>query len=111
MKKGLMKPSGIAFLKKNAPVGCRDLYTKSLLEAHGIAAYFSGCMTLTLGKDYVVPDAGHKGVYVVDPYIAIPPIYDKPSSGARLGRFHIKNAIKEARIFPSIFILTKRHYF
>lgn len=69
----LLTPEGIAFLKKYSPVGCRDYYTKNLLEAHGISAYFSACMTLTLGKDYRVPEEQHKGVYVVDPYFDVPP--------------------------------------
>ena len=68
----LLTPKGIEFLKKNSPVGCRDLYTKDLLEKHGIPAYFSACMTLTLGKKYSVDDASRKGVCFVDPYFEIP---------------------------------------
>lgn len=72
----LLTPKGIEFLKKNSPVGCRDLYTKDLLEKHGIPAYFSACMTLTLGKKYSVDDASRKGVCFVDPYFEIPPLYE-----------------------------------
>lgn len=68
----LLTPEGIAFLKKYSPVGCRDYHTKNLLEAHGVPAYFSGCMTLTLGKNYRVPEDERKGVYVVDPYFDVP---------------------------------------
>lgn len=56
-------------------------------------------MTLTLGKSYLVPDADHKGVYIVDPYIDIPPIYETPSPDAPLGRLHIKNALKGIAAF------------
>ena len=42
----------IYHLKQHAPIGCRDFYTVSLLEKYGIPAYYSGCMTLTLGKTY-----------------------------------------------------------
>ena len=47
----LLTEKGIAFLKKHAPVGCRDYYTQKLLESVGVPAYFSACMTLTLGKN------------------------------------------------------------
>ena len=72
----LLTPAGIDFLKKNSPVGCRDLYTKDLLEKHGIPSYFSACLTLTLGKKYAVKDSERKGVCFVDPYFEIPPLYE-----------------------------------
>jgi hypothetical protein len=48
--KRLLSPAGIAYLKKHGPIGCRDFYTEELLKQHGIDAYFSGCLTLTLEK-------------------------------------------------------------
>lgn len=71
----LLSPAGIEFLKKNSPVGCRDLFTQNLLEKHGIPAYFSACLTLTLGKKYKVVDAKKNGVCFVDPFFEIPPLY------------------------------------
>lgn len=38
----------IKHLKKHEPIGCRDTGTADFLNAHGIKAYFSGCMTTTL---------------------------------------------------------------
>ncbi len=40
---------GIAadYLKRHAPVGCRDTHTRELMEQRGIDSYFSGCLTLT----------------------------------------------------------------
>lgn len=35
-------------LKAHEPIGCRDSETKQLLEQHGISAWLSGCLTLTL---------------------------------------------------------------
>lgn len=72
----LLTEDGIAFLKKNAPVGCRDYYTKNLLESVGVPAYFSACMTLTLGKKYSVDDSARKGVCFVDPFFQIPKLYN-----------------------------------
>lgn len=71
----LLTKKGIEFLKKYAPVGCRDYYTKTLLESVGVPAYFSACMTLTLGKKYKVRDNEREGIYFVDPYFEIPSIY------------------------------------
>jgi len=72
----LLTPEGIEFLKKNSPVGCRDLYTKDLLDKHGIPAYFSACVTLTLGIKYRVEDSKRNGICFVDPYFEIPALYE-----------------------------------
>lgn len=50
------------------PIGCRDLYTASALNDAGISAYFSGCLTLTLGLKYK-KEENREGVIVVDPMI------------------------------------------
>jgi len=73
----LMTPEGINFLKKNSPVGCRDYYTVELLESYDIPAYFSGCVTLTLGKDFKVNDNERDGFYFVDPHFDVPPLYEE----------------------------------
>lgn len=73
----LLCPKGVEFLKKYSPVGCRDYYTERLLQAKGIPAYFSACVTLTLGNKYHVDENRRKGVYIVDPYIEIPPLYEE----------------------------------
>ena len=44
-------------LIKFQPIGCRDISTQKELENHGIKAYFSGCITLTLDIDYSVKDS------------------------------------------------------
>lgn len=48
----LLSERGVEYLKKHQPIGCRDRNTMRLLRAKGIAAYFSGCLTLTLGNVY-----------------------------------------------------------
>lgn len=56
----LLSPAGREWLTANGPVGARDRATLALLEAHGIPAWFSGCLTLTLPRgepareDYIV---------------------------------------------------------
>lgn len=51
-KDKLLSDESIAYLKRHEPIGCRDLYTCDMLKSKGINAYFSGCMTLTLGYKY-----------------------------------------------------------
>ena len=50
IKSFILNTNGIEYLKKHEPIGCRDLYTKSILEEKGIKAYFSGCLTLALNR-------------------------------------------------------------
>lgn len=52
---------GGAYLNAYGPVGCRDLFTLERLRENGIAAYFSGCITLTLPN---MPARADRGQYV-----------------------------------------------
>lgn len=67
-KKELTAPESITYLKKHEPIGCRDLKTLNLLREFGVEAYFSGCMTLTLGKNFSTHDKEDK-TYIVDPIL------------------------------------------
>lgn len=58
------------WFKKNEPIGCRDKDTEQLLKSKGIKSYFSGCLTLTLGKKYKY-SGERKGLVFVDPYLAV----------------------------------------
>lgn len=67
-EKEFFTPEITAYLKKHEPIGARDVLTKEIMEAHGIKSYFSGCLTLTLGKDYFT--GVHDGnILIVDPYV------------------------------------------
>lgn len=48
----LSNDEALAYLKKHEPIGCRDIDTQKMLESKGIQAYFSGCLTTTLGLKY-----------------------------------------------------------
>lgn len=66
----MLAQGGFEHLKAHEPIGCRDFGTEALLKSKGISAYFSGCLTLTLGRIYSHDTScGHvrKGVYFVDP--------------------------------------------
>ena len=51
-EENLLSEDSIKYLKQFEPIGCRDYYTVRNLKNKGVDAYFSGCMTLTLGNTY-----------------------------------------------------------
>ena len=62
----MLSPKGIAYFKAHQPIGCRDYYTQTLLESHGIKTFFSGCLTLTLRRERLVaPKTPRSGVLVL----------------------------------------------
>ncbi len=65
----LLNEESITYLKKHEPIGCRDKETERMLKEKGVEAYFSGCMTLTLGYRYKTVEP-REGVYFVDPPVA-----------------------------------------
>lgn len=60
--------NSIDYFKKHEPIGCRDRYTVDLMTKRGIKAYFTGCLTLTLGETYSSKEKTNK-IYFVDPFI------------------------------------------
>lgn len=68
-KEEMLSDAGVSFFKEHEPIGCRDTFTRDLLLSKGIDAYFSGCLTLTLGNKYQTKEQRRKGVYIVDPII------------------------------------------
>ncbi len=62
-------PKILNFYKENEPVGCRDYNTLEFLKSHGIDAYYTGCLTLTLGNTFKSEKKSDK-VYFVDPRYA-----------------------------------------
>ena len=66
-KEAMLRKESIEYLKKHQPIGCRDEKTRDALLENGVEAYFSGCMTLTLGDKYKNAKKENK-YYFVDPY-------------------------------------------
>jgi len=61
------------YFKKHEPIGCRDIATRDFLRQNGIDAYFSGCLTLTLGRTYRVAAENRRGgIYFVDYDMGLP---------------------------------------
>lgn len=69
-QKELTSTQSIFYFKSHQPIGCRDKRTTSLLKSYGVNAYFSGCMTLTLGLRYQ-KKISDGSVYFVDPTVNI----------------------------------------
>ena len=68
----LLSNDSIAYLKKHEPIGCRDEVTTRVLREHGVDAYFSSCLTTTLGYKYKAVDAKREKIYIVDPVHYVP---------------------------------------
>ncbi len=62
-EKYMLSPEGLAHLKANAPIGCRDTHTLEMLRSLDVPAYFSGCPTMTLENKYSERD---DSIYLVD---------------------------------------------
>ncbi len=54
----IFSTEGVAYLKHWQPIGCRDKGTLELMHKHGIDAYYSRCVTLTLPRREKSPDKG-----------------------------------------------------
>lgn len=64
-----LNQKSINYFKKHQPIGCRDTNSANLLQSKGVDAYFTGCLTLTLGYKYHSKKKNGK-VYIVEPYSA-----------------------------------------
>ena len=69
VKEQMLSDESIAYLKRHEPIGCRDTYTMELLRSKGVDAYFSACLTLTLGQKYRWEGERNGKCCFVDPYI------------------------------------------
>ncbi len=47
-KRDLLTDEAIDYLRRFAPIGCRDWTTVDILLSVGVPAFFSGCMTTTV---------------------------------------------------------------
>lgn len=92
-QKEMLSEKGVAYLKKYAPIGCRDYYTMQLLQEHGIDSFFSGCLTLALGRKYFNPQKDD-AVYFVDPYIDLTPNLKNLISGISTFCFAPRTCLK-----------------
>ena len=63
----LLTAPWVDYFQKFGPVGCRDLRSAERLQAAGVDAFWSGCLTLFIGRHYApVPQDARKGIYFID---------------------------------------------
>ncbi len=63
----LFNGAWLDYLRVNAPIGCRDTRTVERLHTLGVAAHFTGCITLSLGRSFVpIEREARKGIYIID---------------------------------------------
>jgi len=62
----LLSETSINYFKSHSPIGCRDYYTVHNLQQRGVDAYFSGCLTLTLGQTYKRENIDEDAIYFTD---------------------------------------------
>lgn len=74
---GLLREECVDYFKKHAPIGCRDYNTVELLKGKGVDAYFTGCLTLTLGRKYHY-SGKREGIYIVEPHFSTKDISRRP---------------------------------
>ncbi len=95
VEKALTSDKSIKYFKQHEPIGCRDIRTAELLKMKGVEAYFSGCLTLTLGETYKKDNPSRERTIFVDPFI---PFVDSPVTFNTLPLF-IKLSIQSIPLF------------
>lgn len=83
-----LSDNNVAILKKYEPIGCRDYNSVRILRSLGIRAFFSGCVTATLGEIYT--RAGNK--YLHGKYASA---YKKSTINPNIDEEFISHDIKE----------------
>lgn len=68
VREQMKTPENIRYFKAHEPIGCRDTSTQQFLQANDVDAYYSGCLTLTLGRTYKLQKRSDT-IYIVDPIV------------------------------------------
>ena len=97
----IFRPEVIEHFKNNQPIGCRDNHTRDLLRQKGIDAYYSGCMTLTLGYTYKREKISDEVIFtdIMHDSLSIKQLIKQP---LRLGKRILNGRIKELSVKNNI---------
>jgi len=52
----LLSAEALEYYSQHEPIGCRDVYTRTLLNSHSVEAFESNCVTLTLERRFRNPE-------------------------------------------------------
>jgi len=91
--KFILNEKGVSYLKKHEPIGCRDQFTVDLLKDKGVAAYFTGCLTLTLDSYSTENSMRDDEIYIVDVLHSYPTSKKMMHSLSSFGRYIISGKI------------------
>ncbi|GAB2945628.1 polysaccharide pyruvyl transferase family protein [Hafnia psychrotolerans] len=93
----IFRPEVIEHFKKHQPIGCRDNHTRDLLRAKGVDAYYSGCMTLTLGHTYKRKNISDEVIFadIMHDSLSMKQLLKQP---LRLGKRILNGRIKELSV-------------
>ncbi|WP_068261098.1 glycosyltransferase [Janibacter limosus] len=82
----MLTPEVVDYLRKYAPIGCRDWQSVALLRAVGVPAFFSGCMTTTVDTVFRRDgeDTRDATIYV-----------DSPQTGPGVSRTQVQTGIRD----------------
>lgn len=82
----MLTPEVVDYLRRYAPVGCRDWQSVALLRAVGVPAFFSGCMTTTVDTVFRRDgeDTRDATIYV-----------DSPQTGPGVSRTQVQTGIRD----------------
>jgi hypothetical protein len=97
----LAKKENVEYLRSHEPIGCRDYKTLEILHNAGIEAYFSFCLTTTLGLKYK-SSINSNEILLVDPlYNYDSSRFSKISFKESLQKISFKNFVKlKNYLFP-----------
>lgn len=98
----MLSEKGLQYMINHGPVGCRDTDTQKILEKAGVPCYFSGCLTLTLGRSYSF-NGERRGIIFVDPYL---PPYRYQVNGRNV--VFVKNILKGLWYYAKNYKKTKK---
>ncbi|TCW17794.1 polysaccharide pyruvyl transferase [Raoultella sp. BIGb0138] len=90
----IFRPEVVEHFKAHQPIGCRDNHTRDLLISKGVDAYYSGCMTLTLGNTYKRTEVSNEVIFVdiMHDSLTLKKLLKQP---LRLGKRILTGRIKE----------------
>ncbi len=69
-KRAMLTDEAIDYLRRHAPIGCRDWTTVDILLSIGVPAFFSGCLTTTVNT--VFPEGERAGPDATVGYVDVP---------------------------------------
>lgn len=98
-RSGMLNKKGIDWLKRHAPVGCRDPHTLEILASAGIDSYLSGCLTTTFQNQFSERTGD---IYFVDVLFRVPGW----ATSARTPREILRSALS-----GDLFKMSKRNRF